>query len=290
MVSCIKVISGIGTAQALFAFGVKAALDGGAGGISLVGDLGAVPKEAAGDGGVGFFDDAAGVAVVDELIDVWALGDFYEAVFGIPLVSAQAVAEGVAVGVVGKAACGWAGDVEAPAFGADVGRGGGVVGGFDGEGVRAGGDLNPCLIEVFWWGCDGCGLAVYFHFRRFVGVSRNEDFSAVCGVGDLIGVVVEGAGNCTAALLTAAITCFVVLVTVALGDGSEIGHGGDGSRGELIDKVIAEGHLGGGGAAELALPSGDVAVFEVGVIELAEGAGGVACVGEVVDGFEAVVA
>ena len=47
---------------------------------------------------------------------------------------------------------------------------------------------------------------------------------------------------------------------------------GDGSRGELIDKVIAEGHLGGGCAAELALPRGDVAIFEVGVVKLAEGA------------------
>ena len=100
----------------------------------------------------------------------------------------------------------------------------------------------------------------------------------------------QSTGYGVASLLAAAVARFVVLVAVALGDGSEVCHGSDGSRGELIDKVIAEGHLGGGGATELALPGGDVAVFEIGVIELAEGAGGIACVGEVVDGFEAVVA
>ena len=71
----------------------------------------------------------------------------------------------------------------------------------------------------------------------------------------------QSTGNVVTSLRTAAISRFIVLVAVALGDGSEIRHKCDGSRGELVCKVIAEGHLSGGGATELFLPCGDVAVF-----------------------------
>jgi len=42
-------------------------------------------------------------------------------------------------------------------------------------------------------------------------------------------------------------------------------------------------------AAELFLPSGDLAVFQVGGVKLTEGAGWVVAIGEVIDGFQAVV-
>ena len=86
-----------------------------------------------------------------------------------------------------------------------------------------------------------------------------------------------------------AVPCLIVLITVALGDGTEICHGRNGSGSELVCKVIAERHLASSCAAELFLPSGDLAVFQVGGVKLTEGAGWVVAIGEVIDGFQAVV-
>lgn len=105
----------------------------------------------------------------------------------------------------------------------------------------------------------------------------------------MVGVVRGGGVDDVARLLTAAVSGAVVLIGVALGNRAGCGGKCQRGGGELIHTVVAEGELGGGIAAELPLPGGDVAVRQIAVLELAEDAGGVGSVGKMGDGLEAVV-
>ena len=168
VVAGVVIVPGIGAADAFFTLAVVLALDGVAGGVALLGDVGAVPNPALGEAAVELFRYPAGQSVIDEFVNARALGDLDEAVFGIPLISAQAVAEGVAIAIISEGAGGAAGDADAPALGGGVGRGG-VVGGLDGEDVGAGNNADPRLIEVFRWRGGGGGLTVYLHDCGFIG-------------------------------------------------------------------------------------------------------------------------
>lgn len=168
MVSCVVIGSGIRAADAFFSLAIVLALDGGACGVALFGDVGAVPEQAFGEVAVEFFRDPAEETVVDEFVNIRTLGNLDEAVFGVPLVGAEAIAEGVAIAVEGETAGRAAGDIDAPAMGGGVGRRG-VVGGLDGESVGPRRDGGPSLVEVFRRRSGGGGLAIDFDFRGFVG-------------------------------------------------------------------------------------------------------------------------
>lgn len=65
----------------------------------------------------------------------------------------------------------------------------------------------------------------------------------------------------------------IVLIGIAIRNRARRGGEGKSGGGELVRSVIAEGKLGGRIAAGLPLPGGDVAVCQISVVELAQGAG-----------------
>lgn len=131
------------------ALGVVLFEDSGAYYVTFFGGLVASGPEVAlvrGDGvGGGFLGDAdaAGKSVVGELaVTVVGVGDFDQAILGVPIVAlASAVGGGVAVGVVGGRA-GGAGDVDGVLIGARVRVRAGVRG-LDGDAVGSGGGGHP---------------------------------------------------------------------------------------------------------------------------------------------------
>jgi hypothetical protein len=138
---------------------------------------------------------------------------------------------------------------------------------------------------VVEWLCGG--LAVDLYLGEFIGIAADEEFPAARLGGDPVGTVGGSGIDEAACLLAAAVCCAVVLIRIALGHGGGCGDKCQGGGGKLIHPVVAEGELGGGIAAKLSLPSGDITIWLMGVVELAENAGGIDAVSKVGEGLEA---
>ena len=214
----VVVEASVRSADSLFALGEVAFGDGVGCGIAFFGGLVAAWPEVAivaGDGNarVAFGDagSSAEAVVLEGAAAVVRVGDFHEAVFGVPEVGlACAVCRRVAVQIIAWRAV-LSGDVHRIGLCLCI-RVRAVVFCLDRDRVLAGSGWNPCgefPVDVRLRVGERVVVRFHFHARAFVGDSAHSHGAAGLLGGELVAVVKSALGNLRAVLLTGDVAAFV---------------------------------------------------------------------------------